>query len=98
MYTIELEIFKIGDIIFKIGSIFKDVLNKSIFLEAVYPYSNNYNDAKEFMGDIIMSIFSYDLFEFCLFDSNLEKLNREEKLKNVKNMELLQYVNLILKK
>lgn len=74
------------------------MLNKSIFLEAIYPYSSNYNEAKEFMSDVINSIFSEGLFEFCLFDSNMEKLYKEEKFKNVKNIELLQYVNLILKK
>jgi ubiquitin C-terminal hydrolase len=125
---VDAKIFKLGDITFKLGSIYRDILNRYIFLEINNPYNNKYEEIKEFSYEIVQSLFfpQYQvgtqiqsqnitssvpntnsnlnvsnlpiISDFCLFDSNLEKLYREEKLKINNHWEILQYVQLVFKK
>jgi hypothetical protein len=57
-YTIILKQFQIGDVIFKIGSIFKEENNKKFFLEVELTYGTNYNNSAAFLFDIIENVFS----------------------------------------
>jgi hypothetical protein len=92
-------IITIGDLVFKLGTIYRDILNKNIFLEIVNPYFNKYEECKDFSYDVLNSLFnSVNLNNFCMFDSTLERLYKENKLKANNHLEYLQYINLIFKK
>jgi hypothetical protein len=99
VYSVSYEEIKIGDLTFKVGEISKDVINKFHFIEIHNPYSSKYEETKDFSYDVMNSLFRTNtLNESCLFDSLLEKLNREEKLKTNSHWEHLQYVHAIFKK
>lgn len=127
-YSIDTKIFKLGDLVFKLGSIYRDILNRNIFIEIHNPYNNKYEEIKEFSYEIIQSLLfpqfklgtlinnqnltnytannnqnfnasnSLQISEFCLFDSVLEKLYRDERLKINNHWEIIQYVQLVFKK
>lgn len=99
IYVIKYKIIKIGDITFKIGVIYKDIFSKFLFLEIHNPFNSKYSEIKEFSYDVMASLFNIsNLHNFCAFDSTLDKLNKEDKLKTNNHWEILQYVHLIFKK
>jgi hypothetical protein len=98
-YTISYQVIKIGDLTFKIGSIYKDMLSKLIFLELHNPYNSKYEEIKDFSYDIIQSLYDFpNTQSSCIFDSTIEKLYKEEKIKANSHWEILQYVHFIFKK
>ena len=99
IYIIKYKIIKIGDIIFKLGVMFKDIFNKFVFFEIYNPFNSKYSETKDFSYDVISSLFNIpNINDFCVFDSTLERLNKEEKLKTNNHWEILQYVHLIFKR
>ena len=99
IYTIKFKIVKIGDITFKLGIIFKDIFNKFVFFEIHNPFNSKYSETKDFSYDVMASLFNIpNLHDFCVFDSTLERLYKEDKLKTNNHWEILQYVHLIFKK
>ncbi len=99
VYSINYHIIKIGDFTFKLGVIFKEIFSKFLFIEIHNPFNSKYYETKDFSYDVMTSLFSIsNLNDFCIFDSILERLYKEDKLKTNNHWEILQYVHLILKK
>jgi hypothetical protein len=98
-YTIEVQIYRVGDLTIKLGTIYKETLSKSIFLEINNPYSNKFEDTKDFSIETLQSIFNIqNIQNYCVFDNTLEKLLKENKLKMNNHSEYLQYAHFILQK
>ena len=76
-YTIILKQFQIGDVLFKIGSIFKEENNKKFFLEVELTYGTNYNNSAAFLFDIIENIFpmltSEEIKNACLLSNAVKE-------------------------
>lgn len=105
VYRLEYQKYKLGDLTIKIGSLFRDVLSKSIFFEIYNPYNNKYEEIKDFSYEVVQTLFdnnnssnNINIANFCLFDSTLEKLYKEDKLKPNSHWEFIQYVHFIFKK
>ena len=100
IYTFELKKYKIGDIIVKYGFIYREVLNKIFFFEIETPFTKTFDSSKDFLFDIVNNIFPLcsvdNIKESCLLNEDILKEN--EVSKNIKHLELFQYVNYIFKK
>lgn len=85
---------------FKIGMIYRDIVMKQIFLEIHNPYSNKYDEIKDFSYGVIKNIFPNvnNLADMCLFDKTLESLYRKNLVNANNHHELIQYAYLVLKK
>lgn len=88
-----------GDLTFKIGSMYKEIFSKFLFIEIHNPFNSKFNEIKDFSYDVMSSLFNIqNINQYCIFDSILERLYKEDKLKTNNHWEILQYVHLILKK
>lgn len=76
-YTIILKQFQIGDVLFKIGSIYKEENKKKFFLEVELTYGTNYNNSAAFLFDIIENVFpmftSEKIKNACLLNSAVKE-------------------------
>ncbi len=86
-----------GDILFKLGSLHKDVLSKSIFLEMYIPYLKKYEEIKDFSFDIIRNIFDIEHpNKYCVYENNEEKISDDSLINE--HWDAYQYSLLLLKK
>ncbi len=98
-YTINYQTYKIGDLTLKLGVVFKEIFSKFVFIELYNPFNSKFSEIKEFSFDVMNSLFNIsNIHEYSLFDSNLERLNYEDKLRTNNHWDILQYGNLIFKR